>query len=64
MLCARTQRVATAVASPSQCIKRRPSSLQVSAIASAQPSTVKIITQGRHVEVTDSLKQYVVRLTS
>ena len=56
--------LARAVSTPSQCIKRSGASLRVSASASAQPSTVKIITQGRHVEVTDSLKQYVVRLTS
>lgn len=36
--------------------------LQVTAVASADPSTVKIITQGRHVEVTDSLNSYVVGL--
>ena len=45
------------------CIKSRRNVLEVSAAASAEPSTVKIITQGRHVEVTDSLKKYVVRLT-
>ncbi|EIE18900.1 hypothetical protein COCSUDRAFT_31477 [Coccomyxa subellipsoidea C-169] len=33
--------------------------LKISAVASAQPSTVKIITQGRHVEVTPALKKYV-----
>ena len=48
--------------SPLACVRSRAKGLSVSAIASAQPSTVKIITQGRHVDVTDSLKDYVVRL--
>lgn len=39
----------------------RDSSLSLRAIASAEPSTVKIITQGRHVEVTPAIKNYVVR---
>ena len=43
------------------CIKCRRNVLEVSAVASAEPSTVKIITRGRHVEVTESLKKYVVR---
>lgn len=40
----------------------RRSTLKVTAVASAAPSTVKIITQGRHVEVTPALKSYVVSI--
>ena len=36
----------------------------VRAVASAEPSTVKIITQGRHIEVTPAIKAYVVRIMS
>lgn len=48
--------------SSSACSRIYRTRLQVTAVASAEPSTVKIITQGRHVEVTDSLKSYVVGL--
>ena len=48
--------------SSSACSRSYRTRLQVTAVASAEPSTVKIITQGRHVEVTDSLNSYVVGL--
>jgi len=69
-ICRRTHAVgrqtdlASPLLRPSACIRSRRNILQVSAVASAQPSTVKIITQGKNVEVTDSLKKYVVRLHS
>ena len=40
----------------------RGSVLPIRAVASAEPSTVKTIVQGRHIEVTSAIKKYVVRL--